>query len=208
MSEKTKGSRGLLLVAAYKLIKGLALLALGIGALSLLHRDVAAEAARWIDLLRIDPQNHYIQSLLARIAKVDTRKLKELSIGTFLYSGVFLTEGVGLALRKRWAEYLTILTTASLLPLEVYEIAKRFSAAKVVILLVNIAVVVYLVNEVTRFAERGIHITRRPLGHLIRLRGHARSNCECCWPAPPLLLLPEYKNQSRSCRRPRGRRPL
>ena len=150
MSEKIKGSRGLLLVAAYKLIKGLALLALGIGALSLLHRDVAAEAARWIDLLRIDPQNHYIQSLLARIAKVDTRKLKELSIGTFLYSGVFLTEGVGLALRKRWAEYLTILTTASLLPLEVYEIAKRFSAAKAVILLVNIAVVVYLVNEVRR----------------------------------------------------------
>ncbi len=150
MAEKTKGSRGLLLVAAYKLIKGVALLALGIGALRLLHRDVAAEAARWIDLLRIDPQNHYIQRLLARIAKVDARKLKELSIGTFLYSGVFLTEGVGLALRKRWAEYLTILTTASLLPLEIYEIAERFNVAKIVILLVNIAVVVYLVNEVRR----------------------------------------------------------
>jgi uncharacterized membrane protein (DUF2068 family) len=150
MAQKTKGSRGLLLVAAYKLIKGVALLALGIGALRLLHRDVAAEAARWIDLLRIDPQNHYIQSMLARIAKVDARKLKELSIGTFLYSGVFLTEGVGLALRKRWAEYLTILTTASLLPLEIYEIAKRFSTAKIFVLLVNIAVVVYLVYEVRR----------------------------------------------------------
>jgi len=150
MAEKTKGSRGLLLVAAYKLVKGLALLALGIGALRLLHKDLAAEAARWIDLLRIDPQNHYIQRLLARIAKVDARKLKELSIGTFLYSGVFLTEGVGLALRKRWAEYLTILTTASLLPLEIYEIAERFNVAKIVILLVNIAVVVYLVNEVRR----------------------------------------------------------
>ena len=150
MAEKTKGSRGLLLVAAYKLIKGLALLALGIGALRLLHRDVAAEAARWIDLLRIDPQNHYIQNLLARSAKVDTRKLKELSIGTFFYSAVFLTEGVGLALRKRWAEYLTILTTASLLPLEIYEMARRFSVAKVGILLVNFAVVVYLVYEVRR----------------------------------------------------------
>ncbi len=139
-----------MLVAAYKLVKGLALLALGIGALRLLHKDLAAEAARWIDLLRIDPQNHYIQRLLARIAKVDARKLKELSIGTFLYSGVFLTEGVGLALRKRWAEYLTILTTASLLPLEIYEIAERFNVAKIVILLVNIAVVVYLVNEVRR----------------------------------------------------------
>jgi uncharacterized membrane protein (DUF2068 family) len=150
MAQKTKGSRGLLLVAAYKLIKGVALLALGIGALRLLHRDVAAEAARWIDLLRIDPQNHYIQSMLARIAKVDARKLKELSIGTFLYSAVFLTEGAGLALRKRWAEYLTILTTASLLPLEIYEIAKRFSTARIFVLLVNIAVVVYLVYEVRR----------------------------------------------------------
>jgi uncharacterized membrane protein (DUF2068 family) len=78
-----------------------------------------------------------------------------LSIGTFLYSAVFLTEGVGLALQKRWAEYVTILTTASLLPLEVYEIVKRFSVAKTVVLLINIAVVVYLVYEVRR--TRGTH---------------------------------------------------
>ena len=150
MTEKTKRVRGLMLIAAFKLLKGLALLALGIGALKLLHKDVAAEAARWIDLLRIDPQNHYIQQLLGKIGRIDARKLKTLSIGTFLYSGVFLTEGVGLALQKRWAEYVTIFTTASLLPVEVYEIVKEFSAAKIVVLLINIAVVVYLVNEVRR----------------------------------------------------------
>jgi uncharacterized membrane protein (DUF2068 family) len=150
MTEKTKRARGLLLIAAFKLLKGLALLALGIGALNLLHKNVAAEVARWIDLLRIDPQNQYIQKLLAKIGRIDARKLKELSIGTFLYSAVFLTEGVGLALQKRWAEYVTILTTASLLPLEVYEIVKRFSVAKTVVLLINIAVVVYLVYEVRR----------------------------------------------------------
>jgi uncharacterized membrane protein (DUF2068 family) len=150
MTEKTKRARGLMLIAAFKLLKGLALLALGIGALNLLHKDVAAEAARWIDLLRIDPQNHYIQQLLAKIGRIDARKLKALSIGTFLYSGVFLTEGVGLFLQKRWAEYVTIFTTASLLPVEVYEVVKEFSTAKIVVLLINIAVVVYLVNEVRR----------------------------------------------------------
>jgi uncharacterized membrane protein (DUF2068 family) len=150
MTEKIKRARGLLLIAVFKLLKGLALLALGIGVLNLLHKDIAAEAARWIDLLRIDPQNHYIQQLLAKIGKIDAQKLKELSVGTFLYSGVFLTEGVGLALQKRWAEYVTILTTASLLPVEVFEMAKQFSAAKIVILLINIAVVIYLVNEVRR----------------------------------------------------------
>jgi uncharacterized membrane protein (DUF2068 family) len=61
-----------------------------------------------------------------------------------------LTEGVGLALRKRWAEYLTIVSTASLLPLEVYEIAKRPDAARIVVLLANIAIVAYLVIEVRR----------------------------------------------------------
>jgi uncharacterized membrane protein (DUF2068 family) len=150
MAGKIKGSRGLLLIAAFKLIKGLGLLALGIGALRLLHKDVAAEIAQWLDALRVDPHNHYIQQLLEKLGMVDDRKLKALSVGTFFYSALFLTEGVGLALRKRWAEYLTIISTASLLPLEVYEIAKRPDAARIVVLLANIAIVAYLVIEVRR----------------------------------------------------------
>jgi uncharacterized membrane protein (DUF2068 family) len=155
MAGKTKGSRGLLLVAAYKLIKGIGLLALGIGALKLLHRDVAVVIAQWLDALRVDPHNHYIQMLLEKVGMVDDRKLKALSIGTFFYSALFLTEGTGLALRKRWAEYMTIISTASLLPLEVYEIVKRADAARIVVLVVNIAIVVYLVIEVRR--TRNIH---------------------------------------------------
>jgi uncharacterized membrane protein (DUF2068 family) len=155
MTGKIKGSRGLLLIAAFKLLKGLALLALGIGALKLLHKDVAAEIAQWIDVLRVDPHNHYIQLLLDKLGMVDDRKLKALSVGTFFYSALFLTEGIGLALRKRWAEYLTIISTASLLPLEIYEIVKRASAPRIVVLIANIAIVVYLVIEVRR--TRNIH---------------------------------------------------
>jgi uncharacterized membrane protein (DUF2068 family) len=150
MPAKAKGSRGLLLIAAFKLIKGLALLALGIGALKMLHKDVAAEIAQWIDVLRVDPHNHYIQKLLEKLGMVDDRKLKALSIGTFFYSSLFLTEGIGLAVRKRWAEYLTIISTASLLPIEIYELVKRASAPRIVALLANIAIVVYLVIEVRR----------------------------------------------------------
>jgi uncharacterized membrane protein (DUF2068 family) len=150
MAERNKGSRGLLLIAAFKLIKGLALFALGVGALKLLHKDVAAEAERWIDLLRIDPQNPYIQKLLEKFWAIDDKKLEVLSLGTFAYSGLFLTEGIGLAFRKRWAEYITIISTASFLPFEIYEIVRHLSAAKIVILLANIAIVVYLVIEVRR----------------------------------------------------------
>jgi uncharacterized membrane protein (DUF2068 family) len=150
MTEKTKGSRGLWLIAAFKLVKGLGLLILAIGALKLLHKDVTAEVERWINLLRFDLHNHHIEKLLAKLGMIDERRLEELSVGTFFYAGLFLTEGIGLALRKRWAEYLTIVSTASLLPLEIYEITKRVTTVKIVLLLINIAVVVYLVKEVRR----------------------------------------------------------
>jgi uncharacterized membrane protein (DUF2068 family) len=140
--------RGLWLIAAFKVLKGLALLALGIGALKLLHKDVAAEAERLINYLRVDPQDRYVQKVLEKIGLLNDRKLKELSVTTFFYSGLLLTEGIGLAFRQRWAEYVTIVTTASLLPLEVYEIARRASAPRILLLLVNIAVVVYLLMDV------------------------------------------------------------
>jgi uncharacterized membrane protein (DUF2068 family) len=75
-------------------------------------------------------------------------------VGTFIYSAVFFTEGIGLALRKRWAEYFTIITTSSLLPLEVYELAKHASIGKGFALVINLAVVFYLVLELRRFPKR------------------------------------------------------
>ena len=146
-------SRGLMLIAVFKLLKGLVLIAVGVGALHLLHKDVATVVDHWINAFRVDPHNRFIHWLLAKVPLVDDKKLKELSIGTFIYAGIFLTEGTGLALRKRWAEYFTIITTGSFLPLEVYEIIHHVTAAKIVALIINIAVVVYLVWEIRRYPK-------------------------------------------------------
>jgi len=97
-----------------------------------------------------------MQLLLAKVAKIDDRRLKELSAGTFVYSAIFMTEGVGLMLRQRWAEYLTIISTASLLPLEIYELIKHTSIAKLFAFAINIAVVVYLIWELRRFPKRRV----------------------------------------------------
>ena len=143
-------SRGLWLIAAFKFFKGLALLAVGIGTLNLIHKDVAAQIEEWIELLQVDPQNHYIHRILEKLSKLDARRLTELSVGTFFYSALFLTEGIGLGLRKRWAEYLTIVSTSLFIPLEVYELAKRGTPMKGILLLVNAAIVAYLVKELRR----------------------------------------------------------
>jgi uncharacterized membrane protein (DUF2068 family) len=143
-------SRGLRLIAVFKLFKGLILFAVGVGAVKLLHKDLAFEVNRWADVLRVDPNNRYIHRLLEKLSILDARKLRELSVGTFLYSALAFTEGVGLLLGKRWAEYFTIIVTASFIPLEVYELSKRVSAPKLVVLLLNVAVVIYLVIELAR----------------------------------------------------------
>ena len=142
--------RGLLLIAGFKILKGLGLIAVGIGAVHLLHKDLAEEVMRGVDLLRIDSNNHYVNRLLQKVANVDEKKLLELSLGTFCYAGLFLCEGIGLALRQRWAEYLTIVTTASLMPIEVFEIYKKPSAGRLIVLLINMGVVWYLVNELRK----------------------------------------------------------
>ena len=141
-------STTLLAIAIFKLVKGVLLLLVGIGALRLLHRDVGEVASHWVNVLGVDPDNRYIHRLLSRAFAVSPKQLKEASAGTFIYAGLLLTEGTGLWLRKRWAEYFTIITTAGLIPLEVYEIHRHLTAIKIVVLLINVAIVIYLIARV------------------------------------------------------------
>lgn len=143
-----KRSITLFLIALFKLIKGILLLIAGFGALRLLHRDVAATVGHWVDLLRVDPDNRYIHQLLARVLAVTPAQLKAVSAGTFFYAALLLTEGTGLLLRKPWAEYFTIITTAGLIPLEIYELVHHLTTAKIVILVINVAIVIYLIARV------------------------------------------------------------
>jgi uncharacterized membrane protein (DUF2068 family) len=148
-----RGDLWLWMIAIFKLIKGALLLALGIAALSMLHKDVAERMSHWISVIRVDPDNYYIHRLLAKLSLVNDRKLEEISAGTFFYSGLLLTEGIGLSFRKRWAEYFTVITTGSLVPLEIYELIHKFSIAKIVVLLVNLAIVWYLIDRLRERKE-------------------------------------------------------
>jgi len=140
----------LLAIALFKLTKGVLLVIVGIGALKLLHRDVAETVSHWIDILRVDPDNRIIHGLLTHVLSVTPKQLAATSVGTFVYAALLLTEGTGLLLRQSWAEYFTIVSTAGLIPLEVYEIHRHLTAAKILVLLVNVAIVIYLIERVRR----------------------------------------------------------
>jgi uncharacterized membrane protein (DUF2068 family) len=138
----------LVLIGMFKLLKALLLIAVGIGAIKFLHRDVVGTVVHWTQVLRVDPDNRFVHGMLLRILSVSPKQLKELSVGTFFYAGLFAAEGLGLLLRKRWAEYFTIVTTSGLIPLEIFELARHFTVTKLVVALVNVLIVWYLVARV------------------------------------------------------------
>ena len=136
------------LIAAFKLLKAILLIAVGVGALKLLHQDAASALDRWAAMLGFDPGNQYVDRVLQKLANLPPNKIKGLGVGSFVYAGLFLIEGIGLWMVRRWAEWFTVIVTSSLVPVEIYEIHRHPSPVKILVLIINFAVAGYLIYRI------------------------------------------------------------
>ncbi len=139
------GRRSLLWIAAYNLGKGFLMLTLALGLRGFLHKDVDVIVGRWFTSLGVSLENEHVAALLARLDVVTDNQLHVLSIVTLVFGGVFITEGIGLFFRQRWAEFLTVVVTASFIPVELFESIRHVGPAKVILLLINVTVVCSLI---------------------------------------------------------------
>jgi uncharacterized membrane protein (DUF2068 family) len=135
------------LIALFKLLKGLLLTTVGLAALRLIHADVAALVTVWADRLNIDPQNRHLGHVLVRLASVDAHALILVATGSFAYAALLITEGIGLWLKRRWAEYFTIIVTGSFVPLEIYELTRRWTLIRLAAFGLNVLIVWYLTRQ-------------------------------------------------------------
>jgi len=137
--------RGLLLVGIFKLSKAIFFTAVGAGAMDLMNKNISAVVMHVVDVLRIDPERHFVGILMEHVGLIQPQALRRAGILSFLYAAVCLVEGTGLMLEKRWAEYFTVTLTSLGLPWEMYELIEKFSPYKVGLLVINLAVLIYLV---------------------------------------------------------------
>ena len=144
------GDRGLVLIGCFKLLQGLLLAGFAFGFLRFVHKDVEGIVTDWLDAMHFDLDNPYIVDLLTNLSEITDTQIKALSGVAFLYSGVFLTEGIGLIRKKRWAEYLTVVATALLIPVELYEVLRHFGPVKFAVLVLNVAIVWFLIRLLRR----------------------------------------------------------
>jgi uncharacterized membrane protein (DUF2068 family) len=142
---RLRHDRWLIIIGAFKILEGLLFVLLGLGVVRLLHRDMGDMLLRAALALRLDPESHFVNILLDKVQLLTPHKMRLISAGIFLKAGLDFVEGIGLALEKTWAEWLTIGLTASFLPWEIFEIIRHFTWVKVGVTLINVLVLVYLV---------------------------------------------------------------
>ena len=127
---------------------------------------VAASRTNLVDLAHrlqtdanLEPGRHLWRRLVEGVLQRFGGHADAIAVGAILYGLLEGFEGVGLILRRRWAEYVVLLATAAFLPVEVTELVRRPSAFKAIALVVNAAIVVYLVWRKRLFLERPGHVT-------------------------------------------------
>jgi uncharacterized membrane protein (DUF2068 family) len=135
-------------IAIYKLLKVLLLLAIAYGEVRLSDASLIAKLVTWASARPLGLEHRVVTSLLEWFSGLSDSRIHALRIVTLAYAAVFAIEGVGLWMQKRWAEWLTTIITASLIPLEIWELVHKPNFGKAAVLIANAAIVAYLIWHV------------------------------------------------------------
>lgn len=140
------GPRTLALIAAFKFLKSTLLVVLAILLFHLRHPEVSDHLVAWLRALPITTGHEFIGRAIHWWLGMSPQQINLFSAIALVYAGLYAIEGVGLWRNAQWGKYLTVITTSLLIPVEVWEMAVRFTGLKVLALVVNVAIVAYLVH--------------------------------------------------------------
>jgi uncharacterized membrane protein (DUF2068 family) len=135
------GVRG---VAIIEGAKGLVVLLVGFGLMSLVHHDVERFVVGIVRHIHLNPASHYPRIFIQAAASATDARLWFLSLAALLYAAVRFIEAYGLWYQRHWAEVFAVVTGAIYLPVEIYELVERVSSVRIVIFAANSLIVAYL----------------------------------------------------------------
>jgi uncharacterized membrane protein (DUF2068 family) len=148
-------------IIAFKVVKAVSLFALGAALLRSRHMPPDALLLEVARTLHVPLSSRILQRAMAAAVSLRPRRELLLAFAAFAYGLLFTVEGIGLSRRAPWARWLTLVATTGLIPVELYEIARRPTLPRVLVLLVNLGVLVYLARRKELFEERE-HCSRDP----------------------------------------------
>jgi uncharacterized membrane protein (DUF2068 family) len=146
MTRGHRRNRVLAWIAIFKFLKAILFIGVALGAFEMLRPSFAARVQQWVNDLPFAMEQRLAGQLLVRMFRHGTGGLVAVGIVALLYAGLFMTEGIGLLMEKRWAEWLTVIATASLIPFEIFESIRHVTVVRVAALIINAAVLWYLIG--------------------------------------------------------------
>ncbi len=138
------------LIAAERALRAIVLITVGVVLVSHVHTDWGKAVTNTARHLGFDPSRNGIQRLSGRAQALTPHKLMVYGLIALGYGALEAAEGYGLFRRKRWGEYLTIIATALLFIPEISELAKKPTPLKILALVLNLVIVVYLIYRLRR----------------------------------------------------------
>ena len=150
----------LYLIIAFKLSKGLLLLLLGVGVYHLRDNNLPQEFRSTLEFFHIDPEKAFFTELANKIGQITPANLRTIARGTVLYSLFSLIEGTGLLFRVPWAGWLAIGESAFFIPIEVYELMRKYSLSMLAILTLNVIIIWYLFRNRDRLFHHHQHANK------------------------------------------------
>jgi uncharacterized membrane protein (DUF2068 family) len=143
---RMKSDTGLKSIALFEAFKGLVVLAVGLGLLRLMNRDLAEFGESVCKHLHLNPAHKYPHIFIAALEHLQNTNLLLLATGAFAYSALRLIEAYGLWHARPWAEWLAIFSGGIYLPVELIELFGHYSHLKLAITVLNLALVIYLLR--------------------------------------------------------------
>ena len=122
----------------------------------LFDRDVSA-LRPFFDQIHFNVQDSSTIHSIQKVLNAKPSTLNLIAAGLLLYGALQIVEGIGLWSLKRWGEYVAVVGTTLFIPLEIYEVTEKATWLKIVVLLINIAAVLYLLLSKRLFGLRGGH---------------------------------------------------
>lgn len=137
-------SNGRRTVAFFEATKGVVVILVGFGLLSLAHKDIQQFAETLVLHTHLNPAAHYPHIFIDMAGQLKSTHLLMVAAGAIIYSLLRFIEAYGLWHGRHWAEWFAVISGAVYVPREIFELYEHVSWLSLGVLLVNSAILGFM----------------------------------------------------------------
>ncbi len=139
-----KMTRALKVVAIFEACKGILVLFAGLALFSLIHQNIQVVAEQLVGHMHLNPARHFPRIFIEAAGSLTDGRMLLFALFGLLYSSMRFVEAYGLWFARRWAEWFALVSGSIYLPIELYELTKGISWIKIIFVLINLLIVLYM----------------------------------------------------------------